>query len=183
MKGEKPVKDEDDKILIGEALAEKLKIDIGDKMVVQSKDITGSMSGLAFRVKGIYRTSSKEYDRGNVYITTEAARKLLALKDDFHEIAVWVDDQKNISGAASVITGKAGNDIIRVETWEQLQPVLTQMIQMSKQMTWIFYIIVYIALAFGIVNAFMMQIFERIKEFGTMMSIGVRPFTIFAVLI
>lgn len=182
VKGEKPTKGDDDKILIGEALAEKLKIDIGDKMVVQSKDITGSMSGLAFRVKGIYRTSSREYDKSNVYITTESARKLLSLEKNFHEIAIRVDEQKNVNGAAAIIADKVGNKLIKVETWEQLQPVLTQMIQMSKQMTWIFYLIVYIALAFGIVNAFMMEIFERIREFGIMMSLGVRPFSIFAVL-
>ena len=182
VKGEKLAKGDDHQVFIGQALADKLKIDIGDKMVLQAKDTTGSIGGSAFRVKGTFKTSSKDFDKTNVYVTTEAARKMLSLKKDFHEIAIRVDNQKNVNSTSAAIKSKIGNKIISVETWQQLQPVLTQMIDMSRQMTYIFYLIVYIALAFGIINAFMMEIFDRIKEFGIMMSLGTRPSNIFSLL-
>lgn len=167
---------------IGQALADKLKLDIDDKIVIQSKDVTGNVSGSAFRVRGTFRTPSKDFDKTNVYITLDAARKMLGLKNEVQEIAVRVDAQKNVNKAAQGIITALNNPGLEVKTWQQLDPLLTQEIEMSNQFSAIFYLIVFVALAFGIINAYLMEIFDRIKEFGIMMSLGVKPSGIFAVL-
>jgi len=183
VKGEKLLKDDEHKAFIGQALADKLKIDIGDKFVIQAKDVEGNMGGSAFRVKGTFRTASKDFDKSNVYITLEAARKMMALKDNVHEIAIRIDKQENLNETTDAITRKINNNKVSVQTWQQLQPTLKQMLKMSKQFTYIFYLIVYVALAFGIINAFLMEIFDRIREFGIMMALGTRPSRIFFVLL
>ena len=38
-------------------------------------------------------------------------------------------------------------------------------------------------MAFGILNAFLMKIFERIREYGIMMSLGTGPWKIFSIIV
>lgn len=80
------------------------------------------------------------------------------------------------------ILSKKKNEII-VQTWKELAPIQAQQLEISRNYNYFIFIIVYLALAFGIINAFMMEIFERIKELGIMMSLGTKPFNIFLTII
>ncbi|MCD4786013.1 MAG: ABC transporter permease [Candidatus Eremiobacteraeota bacterium] len=171
------------KVYMGKALADKLNVGVGDKVVIMTKDMEGEMSGFSFRIKGLFRTSSTDFDKNNVYMTTNDARKMLGLKKGIQEIAIRVDKPENLEATAASIRSKLNDKNLSVETWKQLSPVLTESVEMSNQFMWIMYMIVYIALAFGIVNAFLMEIFERIREFGIMMSLGMRPSSIFFMII
>ncbi len=52
-------------------------------------------------------------------------------------------------------------------------------IEMYAQVSWIIYLIVGIAMMFGIINLMLMAVFERIREFGVMMCIGMGNGTVF----
>jgi len=171
------------KVYMGKALAGKLNVGLGDKVVIMTKDLEGEMSGFSFRVKGLFRSSSREFDKANVYITTRDARKILGLKKGVQEIAIRIDNPDNIKLVADSLRSKLNNEDLSVETWKQLSPVLSQSVELSNQYMWIMYLIVYIALAFGIINAFLMEIFERVREFGIMMSLGMRPSSIFLMIV
>ena len=60
-------------------------------------------------------------------------------------------------------------------TWEELTPGLKQSIELDLISGIIMYFILVVVVAFSIVNTFFMAIFERKKEFGVLMSIGMKP--------
>ena len=57
-------------------------------------------------------------------------------------------------------------------------PVIAQMLETADAQTMIMLIITYIAVATVILNAMLMNVFERIHEFGIMKAIGVSPWQI-----
>ena len=180
----KPVTVEDTKgILIGEAMAKKLKVGIGDKVVIMLRNLDGDMEGAALRVRGIYNAATEEFEKMNVYVSIREAQKLLGLGNGIHQVAIRVDKSKNAPVCAAYLKNHLEQKDLLVQTWAQLEPVLKQQVDMSSQSMLIFYVIVFVALAFGIINSFLMEIFERIKEFGIMMSLGTRPINIFWLLI
>ncbi|MFP4498972.1 MAG: ABC transporter permease, partial [Vulcanimicrobiota bacterium] len=75
------------------------------------------------------------------------------------------------------------NKNIIAQSWKELSPSLWAQVKMSGQFSWILFLFVFVAMAFGIVNSFLMEIFDRIKELGIMMSLGTRPSNIFLMLI
>ncbi|MCP4450430.1 MAG: FtsX-like permease family protein, partial [Planctomycetes bacterium] len=56
-----------------------------------------------------------------------------------------------------------------------LMPGLIQSIQMDLGGGIIFYIILIVVVAFSIMNTFLMAVFERTHEFGTLIAIGAKP--------
>ncbi|NIU14297.1 MAG: FtsX-like permease family protein [candidate division Zixibacteria bacterium] len=54
---------------------------------------------------------------------------------------------------------------------------------MYKESIFIFYGIIAVAMIFGIVNTMLMSVFERIREFGVLMAIGMKNKRIFVMVI
>ena len=138
IRGSNLKKGDDKAVYIGEALADKLKIDIDDKMVIMARDIAGDMSGSAFRVKGIY-SAGKDFEKVHVYITIDAAREMTGLSDEVHEIVIKLDDEKNLDPAVLLVKKNVGNKALSVDTWKDLSPVIVSQLEMA----WIGYIILF----------------------------------------
>lgn len=88
IKGEMVTNNDTNKIVIGSALADKLKVGIGDKIVVMNRDTSGDLNGTALKVKGLFKTTSKEYEKTIAYVSVGTARKMAGLSNAIHEIAI-----------------------------------------------------------------------------------------------
>ena len=60
-------------------------------------------------------------------------------------------------------------------TWKEISPFLAQWMQSVSGVIVIVYFIVYVAVAILILNAMLMAVFERIREFGVLKAIGYGP--------
>lgn len=178
-----PTRDDRRGICLGRALAAKLKVDVGDKVVVLVRDLAGDMSGSALRVRGLFKAQSDSVEKSRVYVSMDAVRSALGLTEGVHEIAIRVDAAEHVDEVRHVIDARLKALGVAVESWQQLAPILQKQIEMSWISTSLMFGIVFVAMAFGIVNAFMMEIFERIHEFGVMMALGTRPLSVFVTLV
>lgn len=165
-------------VCVGQALADKLKLEPGDKMEIMAFDRNGNMNGYAFRVVGIFKTGSNEYDKSNVYIHSNVARKILNIDMGVHEIAIRVKNPSVLDSVYQELKAKMTIGNIEIGTWKELSPVLWDSIRACKSTAFIIYSIIYLAMAFGIVNLFIMKIFSRVREFGIMMALGLCPFDV-----
>ena len=62
-----------------------------------------------------------------------------------------------------------------MRTWEEIQPLLVYFVDLFDQMGWYVYGAVFVAMAFGIANVLLMSVYERIREIGILMAIGMGP--------
>jgi putative ABC transport system permease protein len=59
--------------------------------------------------------------------------------------------------------------------WMELLPGLIEGIKMDLVSGFIFYIILIVVVAFSILNTFLMAIFERTREYGVLLAVGITP--------
>lgn len=169
-------------ILLGRELADKLNVKLGDKVVAMANSPDGSVVSELFRVTGIYETYSSGFDNINIYINIESAQRMLNIGDNIHEIAVITSEHSLADVLKQNIQNKLGSEY-EVLTYSDLLPLLVLSLDMYKQMTWIINLIVGLALIFGIINVMLMAVFERIKEFGILISVGLKSSKLFLIIL
>lgn len=80
-------------ILIGQKTAEKLKVHVRSKLMINAIDVNGESIQPVFRVVGIFRTQNTGFDESNVFIRYDDAVKIFGFTDNqAHEIAVLMKD-------------------------------------------------------------------------------------------
>ena len=65
-----------------------------------------------------------------------------------------------------------GDDALELTTWERLIPEIAQFVVLDNIAGYIFSFILYIVVAFAVLNTIQMAVFERTREFGVLLSIG-----------
>ena len=98
-------------------------------------------------------------------------------------IAVSLSDVADIKAALkSAIFAVKSKKPLTVLDWNELMPGLRQSIEMDLVSGLIFYLLLVLVVAFSILNTFLMVIFERTREFGMLLAIGMRPRSIMGML-
>jgi ABC-type lipoprotein release transport system permease subunit len=159
------------RLVLGYKLASRLDAGVGTKLVISAQDLTGELTGQAYRVAGIIRAGSRELDDGIVFMRLEDAQSLFGMGEAISEIAIVTKDRERVAMIQQKLQAAlaAGPE---VRTWEQLEPLLVYMIETFDSMAWIMYAAVFIAMAFGIANVLLMAVFERTREIGMMRAVG-----------
>jgi putative ABC transport system permease protein len=170
------------RILIGETLAHRLHVGVGDKVVVSVQDLSGDLTGEAFRIAGVFRTPSLEFDRGTVFMRLDQSQQLFGLGDAISEIVVIARERAQIAEIRDVLERRLGA-AVEVKTWEELRPMLLQTVEIFDSVGWYVYAAIFVAMVFGIANVLLMAVFERIREIGILMAIGMRPRRLLAMIL
>jgi ABC-type lipoprotein release transport system permease subunit len=165
--------------LMGEVLAKNLRVDIGDEVTVLGQGRDGSIAATLLTVRGIYASGLPEFDRSSIQITLSDFQYLYSMRGAVHEIVVVATSLRDVAGIKSAVqegirTLDESGSLVVLD-WIELVPGLLQSIQMDLISGLIFYLILIMVVAFGIMNTFLMAVFERTKEFGVLMAIGTTP--------
>ena len=164
-------------VVIGAKLAEILEIGLGDRVVVTVAQAgTGELSQEMFRISGVYHFADEAMNRGMAFVRIQKAQEMLAIGDNAHEIAI-----KFTSIAYSQDTtlpfwdtySEHGNEAL---SWTELMSQLTVLLEMTKYSKYIFGVILFAVVVFGIINTLFMSLYERMFEFGVLRAVGTRPF-------
>jgi ABC-type lipoprotein release transport system permease subunit len=168
---------QDDKygIVVGEALVDKFETKLGRKMLVMSQDKEREIASRSFRIVGIFRSDMKATEKQYVFVTRTAAQQMLKMKNEISEISVVLDDSKEVNRIADTLKAALPTADYEIQTWRELLPLITAYLSIYDGFIFIWFVVVFIAMGFGIVNTTLMAVFERIREFGLLKSLGMKP--------
>ncbi len=161
-------------VVVGRALLKKFETRLGHKLVVMSQDRQGQIASRAFRIVGVFRAEMESTEKQFIFVTLPAARKMLKLKGGISEISILLPPEVPPRPLARRLAGALPSSL-RVQTWRELLPLLVAYVQLMNGFTLIWYLVVFVAMAFGIINTTLMAVFERIREFGLLKALGMRP--------
>lgn len=165
-------------VVISERLAQKLNVGLHNKIIITVQDENKNITGGAFRIVGIYRTENMLFDEANIYVRNSDIARLTGISvNQAHEIAVLLDKNDNTEAVTKQLSAEFPN--MDVKNWLQLSPDAGALVGAMNQYTYIFTIIILLALCFGIVNTMLMIIMERIRELGMLMAIGMNRARVF----
>jgi ABC-type lipoprotein release transport system permease subunit len=168
-------------VVLGRRLARTLGVKRGGEVVVLTQGADGAMAYDLFRVRGILKGIGDATDRAGLFMNEAVFRELLLVPEGAHQIIVRRSQEQPLEGVADLVRSVAAE--LDVKTWRQLLPTLASMLDSGRSAMMVMFVIVYIAIGIVILNAMLMAVFERIREFGVLKAIGVGPFEVLRLIV
>ena len=169
-------------VVIGDKLADKLKVKINSKIVITLLDVDNNITYGAFRVVGIFNTVNNAFDETTIFVKDKDLAKLINFPANAcHEIAILASSNDEVSSVAQKVKDEAEG--LEVMTWLELSPEMSYLSEAMDLFMYIFIIIILFALLFGIINTMLMVVLERVKEIGMLMAVGMSKLRIFLMIL
>ena len=170
-----------DSAFVGTALATNLGVGVGDEIVVLGSAAEGGVGALVSRVDGLFETGRAEIDRNVLQVGLAAMQAGFELGDAVHRVVIKTRDARGVADMRSALEAAMPRGG-RLLDWNELLPELEQAIQIDRATAAMTYWLLLIVVAMSVVNAFIMTVFERTREFGMLLAIGMRPNSIIGML-
>ena len=169
-------------IFVGQGLAKKLKLRLGDRVRVVSPKAMLELAGggdspasRAFRLAGIFYTGFEQYDERLAYISVRDAQILSGVgADAVTGIELRVDDIDRAADVAAKIDKDFGGPPFHVLDWEGLNHNLFAALRTQKIAIIVILTVIIIVAAFNIIAAMTMLVIGKAKEIAILKSMGMR---------
>ena len=164
-------------IVIGRKLADTLETEIGKRVVVMSQDPDNDIADRGFRIVGLYSANTKSVEEAYAYVGKATAQKMLRIGDVTTEVVFLGDDYRNVDPVYDAVIA-AVDDSVLVQRWYDIDTYLGTMLGVMDGFVLVWVVVIFLALSFGLVNTLVMAVFERVREIGLMLALGMRPSSI-----
>jgi len=162
-------------VLIGKELAKILKGGVGDEIAIFSQAADGSIAENLYTIIGLVDTGDPRLNRSGFYLSLTDARELLVLYNQAHEIAVTLDDLRQVDTVTEELRGFFADTTLDVAPWQEFAEEFYRAMQADKNGMYISLVVVILVVAITILNTILMSVMERQKEYGVLKAIGTRP--------
>ena len=166
--------------VVGFELAESFGVAPGragaDSLTLSSSSPTGRANSMDVVVKGLATSLLPFENKRFIRMPLHTAQRLLDMGTEVNEIALGVENLDHIDAVAEAVSKRLNadyGDTFEVNTWEQVQPFLRDIAFRQKVILSIIAVVLFIIALFGIANTMLMSVFERVREMGTMLAVGV----------
>jgi ABC-type lipoprotein release transport system permease subunit len=175
------LKDDEKGILIGKTLAENLKIDVGDTLILTGQGYRYATAADLFPVVGLLDFPIKELNKTMIYMPLKICQEFYNAQNLLTSLVVILHHHKDLEPVKKHLKQIAGHNR-RVITWKEMQPAMVQQIESDRASGVIFKTILYMVIFFGILGTIMMMMSERRRELGVMMAVGMKRFRLSAMM-
>jgi putative ABC transport system permease protein len=168
--------------VIGEGVASALQLHPGAYLTLMINTSEGALNAVEFKVVGIFRTFSKDYDDRAVRIPMVAAQELL-FNPSIHSLVVSLDDTDATDKVAAAVRDRLGKQGYEVKPWYELADFYAKTVGLYKRQFGALQLIILVMLALSVASTINMAVFERTGEFGALLALGLRRSQIFRLIL
>ncbi|MGB8984925.1 MAG: ABC transporter permease [Anaerolineales bacterium] len=162
--------DDREGILIGKVLADKLSLNVGDRVNLLVTTSGGDVDEQLFTIRGIYTTRTPAYDENTVFMPLAKAQTFTVTENHASTIFVLLQDDEQAEPVAQAL--QSSN--YQVLTWREQNALIVQFEDFGNAYMMILYLIVLGITATVVTNTLVMAVFERTREIGILAAIGMK---------
>jgi ABC-type lipoprotein release transport system permease subunit len=168
-------------MVIGKSIADRLKVDIGDAVVVTVVDTSGATKSDMLEVIGIVNLGNRQLDSQICQVTRQDA-EILSGSPGVGEIAVILKDPANADHFRDRIRGTipAGDT---AWTWDQISPQSEQAVRLNYVFSQIVTVILILVALLGVASSQLTAVLERKRELAMLSALGMGSISIIRLVI
>jgi len=160
-----------DELLLGERLAKDMNITAGQRVSLAVGNADGQPDEAVFTVVGLFNTGIPSFDQNTAILPLAKAQTFTGVGNRTSSIIVMLNDLQDTEKAAAALSQTSG---VKVLTWQDLNSIMMELIEMAGSFYYIIYFIVILVVAVIIANTLLMSVFERTREMGILAALGMK---------
>jgi len=166
----------DDGVLIGEKLAFKLGLRLGDSITLLSPNGTATAFGNVPRVKtyhiaAMFDVGMYEYDSNFIFLPLETAQLYFQAPGAVTTLQVFVRDPDEARSVGYVIASRLG-DRYRIYDWQQSNSAFFGAVQVERNVMFIILSLIILVAAFNIISSMIMLVKDKTRDIAILRTMG-----------
>ena len=162
--------DDREGILVGNTLADKLNLNVNDKVNLLVTTSNGDVNEQLFTIRGIFTTRTPGYDESTVFMPLAKAQAITATENHASTIFVLLQNSDQADAVAQALQ----SNNYKILTWREQNVFITQFEDYANAFFIVLYLIVLGITATVVTNTLVMAVFERTREIGILAAIGMK---------
>ena len=178
------LRDDDDRaIVLGDGLADRLQVGLGDKVVLMAALENGDIASEVFRVRGLLHSGVLDIDDLAAVAPLSRVQAWLDVGEGVTDIVVRASDFSAVDALAGALGARLAGRSLEVLRWSDIDPMAEQWSQFADAYSWIVLAVVMLVVLVEVLNTMLMSMHERTREFGLMAALGVNSRRIFVMVV
>lgn len=166
----------DNAVIVGNRLAEKLGLGVGDQITVISPkgNVTafGTVPRLrAYKIVATFNVGMYEYDSSFVFMPLEAAQVYFMQPERVSDLQVMVSNPDKVGDVVDVIANITGGRL-RVYDWQQANASFFNAIQVERNVMFLILTLIILVAAFNIISSLIMLVKDKGRDIAILRTMG-----------
>jgi ABC-type lipoprotein release transport system permease subunit len=165
--------DHDTAVLLAKGLADRLKLKVGDTVVLIGQGYHGATAAGKYPIKGIVKFGSPDLNDKALFMPLALAQDFYSAYGMVTTYILSLKDTEDLQPTASSVRTSLGPGF-EVMTWEEIIPDVKQHIETDTNSSKYIRGILYMLICFGIFGTLLMMMVERKFEMGMLVAVGMK---------
>ena len=160
-------------VLLGEGLANRLKLQVHDTIVLIGQGYHGATAAGKYQIKGLVKFGSPDLNNQSLFLSLSTMQELFSAEGILTSYVLALKKTSLLNSTASAVQSTIGSEY-ETMTWEDMMPEVVQHIRTDNASMYIIQGILYMLICFGIFGTLLMMMVERKYELGMLVAIGMK---------
>ncbi|NMG35258.1 FtsX-like permease family protein [Azoarcus sp. TTM-91] len=168
--------------VIGEGVANALRLKAGDQATLLVNTIDGAMNTLDVEIVGVFQSFSKDFDARAMRIALPDAQSLL-VTDGIGKYVLELHRTDQTTALVQRVRANLPAGDVVVRDWEELNDFYGKAVELYQQQFGFLKATILLMVCLSVINTVNMSLAERSWEFGTMRALGNRNRTVIGLIL
>ncbi len=173
---------DDDAIILGNSLASRLGLLLGDEVVLIIPEMEEIGVGFiprkkTFKLVATFKSGMHEYDSSVAYISLKMAQKLFKMPSHIGGISIFTDNPLNIKEIKSSIKNKFQNEFT-ITDWQSNNSSFMRAVEIERNVMFLILTLITLVASFNIISCMIMLVKDKEKDIAILRTIGLSRYAV-----
>jgi lipoprotein-releasing system permease protein len=167
----------EDSIVLGESLAHRLHLKIGDEVVVMAPELDETGFGFmhrkkTFRLAATFKSGMYEYDSSVSLISLSMSQKLFKILGGVTSISIFADNPLKLSGVRDSVCDCCRFYADSVTDWQNSNSSFMKAVEVERNVMFLILTLITLVASFNIIACMIMLVKDKEKDIAILKTIG-----------
>jgi lipoprotein-releasing system permease protein len=165
-----------DGLVIGDRLARKMGVGVGDKITLISPKGSVTAFGTvprlkAYKISATFQIGMYEYDSNFIFMPMQAAQLYFKLPKAITHLEIFIQNPDNAPGMVQTVSREAG-PTFRVHDWQRANSSFFNAIQVERNVMFLILTLIIVVAAFNIISSMIMLVKDKGRDIAILRTMG-----------